>query len=302
MTRPLIFDIKRYSINDGPGIRLTIFFKGCPLSCLWCHNPESVSGYQQKLFTAGKCIGCRECLRVCPQQAISLTGSGLVTDGERCLLCGACADICPSRATELSGFYRDLPELMRIIERERPQFDQSGGGITVSGGEPLLHPEYLIPLLDACGDRAIHRAVDTCGHIKTESLLTVADRTDLFLYDLKLIDSARHKQFTGVGNELILGNLVALAETGAKIDIRIPFINGVNTDAANLEATAAFLATLAGEKKTIHLLPYHAIAAHKYRKLGRTYDADILSEPTAEELDTAISCFAGHGLTATVGG
>ncbi len=302
MKHPLIFDIKRYSINDGPGIRLTIFFKGCPLGCLWCHNPESIAGHQQKLFTASKCIGCRECLKVCPQQAISLAEDGLITDHERCDLCGACAAICPSLATELSGFYRELPELLDIIERERPQFDQSGGGVTVSGGEPLLHPEYLITLLDACGDRAIHRAVDTCGHVKTETLLTVAESTDLFLYDLKLMDSERHKTFTGVGNEVILGNLVALAATDAQIEIRIPFIRGVNTDTANLEATAAFLNALPGEKRTVHLLPYHAIAAHKYRKLGRTYHADDLEEPTVAEIETAILCFAGHGLTAKVGG
>lgn len=302
MQQPLLFDIKRYSINDGPGIRLTIFFKGCPLRCLWCHNPESIVRQQQKLFTSAKCIGCRECVKRCPHQAISMTTEGLVTAVDKCDLCGACAEICPSLATELSGFYKQLPELMEVIKRERPQFDQSGGGVTVSGGEPLLHPEYLIPLLDACGEERIHRAVDTCGHIKTETLLTVADRTDLFLYDLKLIDSDRHKHFTGVGNEQILGNLVVLAETGAVIDIRIPFIHGVNSDEANIAGTAAFLSSLPGEKRTIHLLPYHAIAAHKYRKLGQHYQADNLAEPSQSEIDMATSCFNAHGLAVSIGG
>ncbi len=302
MTHPLIFDIKRYSINDGPGIRVTIFFKGCPLHCQWCHNPESIAFRQEKLFTASKCIGCQECIKRCPQQAISITEAGLVTDKTRCNLCGVCADICPSLATELSGFYKMLPDLMNVIKRERPQFDQSGGGVTISGGEPLLHPDFLIPLLDACGEEQIHRAVDTCGHVKTETLLTVADRTDLFLYDLKLIDSRRHKLFTGVGNELILDNLATLAARGANIDIRIPLINGVNTDAANLNGSAAFLSNLKGAKRTVHLLPYHAIAAHKYRKLGQDYQADNLAEPSAEEIDLATRCFEDHGLTVKVGG
>ncbi len=302
MTQPLLFDIKRYSINDGPGIRITVFFKGCPLRCAWCHNPESISPRAQKLFTAGKCIGCGECIKVCPQQACTLTTEGIVTDPQRCTLCGACADICPTRAVELSGFYKNLPELLEIIEKERPLFDQSQGGVTCSGGEPLLYPDYLIPLLDSCGERAIHRAVDTCGHVPTETLLTVAERTDLFLYDLKLIDSDRHRQFTGVGNERILGNLTALAATGARIDIRIPLIKGINADQANLSQTAKFISTLEGEPKTVSLLPYHAIAAHKYKKLGGVYQDEGLAEPSQDDISRAIACFDTYDVTARVGG
>ena len=302
MTQPLLFDIKRYSINDGPGIRITVFFKGCPLRCAWCHNPESISPRAQKLFTAGKCIGCGECIKVCPQQACTLTTAGIVTDPQRCTLCGACADICPTRAVELSGFYKNLPELLEIIEKERPLFDQSQGGVTCSGGEPLLYPDYLIPLLDSCGERAIHRAVDTCGHVPTETLLTVAERTDLFLYDLKLIDSDRHRQFTGVGNERILGNLTALAATGARIDIRIPLIKGINADQVNLSQTAKFISTLEGKPKTVSLLPYHAIAAHKYKKLGGVYQDEGLAEPSQDDISKAIACFDACGVTARVGG
>lgn len=302
MPQPLIFDIKRYAINDGPGIRLAIYFKGCPLRCRWCHNPESISPQRQKLFTATKCIGCGECVKACPQQALSITDAGIVTDHGRCNLCGTCAAICPTLAMEISGEEKSITELLEIIERERHLFDQSGGGVTLSGGEPLLHPDFVLPLLDECGQRDIHRAIDTCGHVSTDILLTTAQHCDLFLYDLKLMDSARHKQYTGVGNERILANLTALATTGAAIQIRIPLIAGVNTDAANMEATAAFVAGLDGPKKDVALLPYHDIATHKYTKLGSDYQAQELAAPHQDDMDRAIACFAAHGLRATVGG
>ncbi|WP_321368926.1 glycyl-radical enzyme activating protein [uncultured Desulfuromusa sp.] len=302
MQQPLIFDIKRYAINDGPGIRIAIFFKGCPLSCLWCHNPESISLQPQKLYTRTKCILCGECINVCPNHACRLTSDGIVTDPQRCDLTGRCAEVCPTLAMEISGYHKTVPELLQIIEKERHLFDQSGGGVTFSGGEPLLHPDYLREILDRCGNNQIHRTVDTCGFVKQETLLEIAKRTDLFLYDLKLMDTDKHKAYTGVNNELILANLIALAETGANIQIRIPLIQGVNSDQKNLSATATFIAGLAGEKKTISLLPYHATATHKYRKLGQNYLADNLDEPDKTDLQCAIDCFLAHDLPATVGG
>ena len=302
MQQPLIFDIKRYAINDGPGIRITVFFKGCPLSCIWCHNPESISAKPQKMYNRDKCIGCGECVTACPNQACSLTVNGITTDPERCDLNGQCAVVCPTLATEISGYYKSVPELLEIIEKERTLFDQSGGGVTFSGGEPLLYPEYLTKILTACGEQQIHRTIDTCGFVKKETLLEVAKQTDLFLYDLKLMDSDKHKAYTGVGNELILANLVALAATGADIQIRIPLIKGVNSDPENLAATASFIARLPGEKKSVNLLPYHDIASHKYQKLGGTYLADNLREPGAIDLKQAIDCFTAHDLLAIVGG
>ncbi len=302
MQQPLIFDIKRYAINDGPGIRITVFFKGCPLSCVWCHNPESISPQPQKMFTPAKCIGCGECVKACPNQACKLTASGIVTDPQRCDLSGRCADVCPTLATEISGKTKSIPELLTIIEKERPLFDQSGGGVTFSGGEPLLYPEYLGNILEQCGERQIHRTIDTCGLVKTETLLKIAEQTNLFLYDLKLMDSEKHKEYTGVDNTLILKNLTALAATGSEILIRIPLIKGVNADPDNLTATAEFVSQLPGEKKGVNLLPYHDIATHKYQKLGERYLADNLREPNETNLQQAIDCFAAHGLTATVGG
>jgi len=298
----LIFDIKRYSINDGPGIRITIFFKGCPLRCAWCHNPESFSSQVQKMYTASKCIGAVECIKVCPNDALTLTPQGIVTDVARCKLCGKCAEACPTKAIEMTGQINTVNQLMEIIEKERLVFDQSGGGVTFSGGEPLLHSDFLIELLDACGERGFHRSVDTSGFADTSKLLEVAKRTDLFLYDLKLMDSERHREFTGVNNEKILFNLEELAKTGVNINIRIPFIGGVNTDVENIEKAAEFIAYLAGEKKVVNLLPYHQIAAHKYKKLGKDYDAGIMNEPTKEELERAQKIFSKFGLDVIIGG
>jgi pyruvate formate lyase activating enzyme len=302
MQQPLIFDIKRYAINDGPGIRIAVFFKGCPLSCIWCHNPESISAKAQKMYTKSKCIGCGECVKACPNHACRLTADGIITDPECCDLSGQCAAVCPALATEISGYYKSVPDLLKIIEKERILFDQSGGGVTFSGGEPLLHPEYLTKILVACGAQNIHRTIDTCGLVKAEILLEVAKQADLFLYDLKLMNSEKHKAYTGVGNELILSNLVALAESGANIQVRIPLIKGVNSDPENLAATATFIARLAGVKKSVNLLPYHDIASHKYQKLGENYLADNLQEPDNVDLRQAIDCFTAHELLTIVGG
>jgi pyruvate formate lyase activating enzyme len=297
-----VLEIQRMSTEDGPGNRTTVFFKGCTLACAWCHNPESISPQAQKMFTAARCIGCGECGKTCPPQACTLTPQGIVTNPQRCELCGACARVCPSRATEISGRSYAIPELLTLIEKERPQFDQSGGGVTLSGGEPLLYAEFISELLDRCGERGIHRTVDTSGYVAGETLLRVARRTDLFLYDLKLIDAEQHRKWAGVDNRLILTNLQTLAATGAHIQIRIPLIPGVNADRRNLDASAAFIAHLGGEKKTVNLLPCHAIATHKHAKLGADYRANDLREPRPDELELARDCFAARGLDVVVGG
>ena len=302
MNTGLIFDIKRYSINDGPGIRLTIFLKGCPLRCAWCHNPESISSGVEKMYTASKCIGAKNCIEVCPNNALTLTREGIITDDSLCELCGKCADACPATAIEMIGKEYTTEQLMDIAEKERLVFDQSGGGVTFSGGEPMLHDKLLTELLDTCGERGFHRCVDTTGHCDTKKLLEVAKRTDLFLYDLKLMDSEKHQQYTGVKNDRILHNLQELSKTGACINIRIPFIKGVNTDEKNVIESAKFITNLSGEKKAINLLPYHNIAAHKYKKMGREYKEGVMSEPDQEEIERAARIFSEYNLNITTGG
>ena len=302
MSNSLIFDIKRYAINDGPGIRVVIFFKGCNLHCAWCHNPESISPKAQKMYSPAKCIGCGTCVTACPENALTLTSKGIVTDSSLCLLCGKCAEVCPTKAIEMSGKQMSVAEVMAIIEKERVFFDQSGGGVTFSGGEPLLHSELLIPLLDECKQRGIHTAIDTAGNVRIEVILEVAKRTDLFLFDLKLMDNEMHKQWVGAGNELIQQNLKAIAETGANIIVRIPVIAGVNDTVQNFEQTAKLISELSGTKKVVNLLPYHNIAEAKYAKLGSNGKYRRMTEPSKATLDNAIRIFAGYGITASVGG
>lgn len=302
MPSSLIFDIKRYAINDGPGIRVVVFFKGCNLHCAWCHNPESISHQVEKMYSLSKCIKCGSCIEVCPENALTLKPEGIITDHELCSLCGKCADVCPTKAIEMSGKEMSVEEIMEIIEKERIFFDQSGGGVTFSGGEPLVHKKMLISLLDECGKRGIHRAVDTAGNVSTETILEVAEHTDLFLYDLKMMETAQHKKWIGAGNEKIMHNLKMIAETGAHIIIRIPLIGGVNDTDENMEQTAKFISELAGEKKEVHLLPYHNIAQNKYLRLGKPEDFEILHEPAKETLAGAIRKFEQYGIKASIGG
>jgi pyruvate formate lyase activating enzyme len=210
--------------------------------------------------------------------------------------------VCPTTAIEISGKKYTVDQIMAEIEKERVFFDQSGGGVTFSGGEPLTHPELLIKLLDECGKRGIHRVVDTAGLANANVLLEIAKRTDLFLFDLKMMNSEKHKKWVGVENRIILENLQLLSETGANIIIRIPFIGGVNDDEENVRNTAEFIANLSGLKKEVNLLPYHKIAQPKYQRLGRPNSFTLLHEPTNETIERAIQLFGNMGISATIGG
>ena len=299
---PLIFDIKRYAINDGPGIRITIFFKGCSLNCKWCHNPESIPRQQQKMYSSDKCIGSSECIEHCPNDALTLTPEGIVTNADLCEMCGKCAEVCPTKAMEMTGELMSVEQIMKQIKRETLLMDTSNGGVTFSGGEPLLHHEFLVELLEACGKENIHRCIDTTGFSSKEVLLEVADRSEHFLYDLKMMDSAKHKKWTGVPNEKILENLQLLASIGMRLNIRIPLIKGVNDDDENIDESAKFIAALEGDKPIVNILPYHNIAQKKYTKLGKQYDEGIMAEPDIERQNKILEIFKTFGVNAMIGG
>jgi len=296
-----IFDIKRYAIHDGPGIRTTVFLKGCPLSCWWCHNPEGLWNAPKTIYEFKRCIGCGDCMEACPEVAISMAPSGMSTDRHRCIGCGVCVDACPGGARELTERTVTVSQLVEIIKQDILFYDESGGGVTFSGGEPLQQPDFLIEVLNACGRCEIHRIVDTSGYANRSTIEAVARQTDLFLFDLKLIDSKRHKQFTGVSNKTILDNLTFLHNLGAKITIRIPLIPGVNDDNENLSQICGFLYPLQGIRD-VHILPYHDFQKNKYSKLGLTYSADHIVTPTPERVSISMQQFEEKGFQVSLGG
>jgi pyruvate formate lyase activating enzyme len=302
MAQTLIFDTKKYAINDGPGIRLTVFFKGCPLSCWWCHNPESISPKEERMYNASKCIGAKDCIELCPNQSLSLTKEGIKTNADLCALCGACAKACPSKAFEMLGEYISVSDLMKTIDAEAIFFDQSGGGVTFSGGEPLMHSEYLIEALKACGDRMYHRVVDTSAFAKQSVLLEVAKHTELFLIDIKSMNDEIYQKYTGVSNRIILENIKALANNGSEMCFRLPLIEGVNADEDNILKTAEFIKDLGINKPVIHILPYHNIAENKYHKLGVDENFVAFKAPSDERIELIIHQFKQHNIEAIIGG
>ncbi len=254
------------------------------------------------MYTESKCIGSLECIKICEQEALSLGPNGIVTDVDACNLCGKCAEVCPTKAIEMSGEEMSVEKVMKIIKRETLFMDQSKGGVTFSGGEPLMHHEFLIELLEACGEEGIHRCVDTSGFANTKIFKEVAQRTDHFLYDLKMMDSDKHKELTGVPNEKILKNLKILAETGAAMNIRIPLIKGINDDEENILRSAEFIASLTGGKKKVNILPYHNIASKKYEKLGVEYAQGTMDEPDQDHQKRILKIFQSFGIEAIIGG
>lgn len=300
----LVFDIKRYAINDGPGIRVTIFIKGCPLSCVWCHNPEGISVRKQKLYTKKKCLGCGTCVDACPVKALRLTPEGIATNERICTACGRCSDACPSMAMEISGKEYSVDYLMSEIEKETVFMDRSGGGVTVCGGEPLLYPIFLMDLLRRCGEKGIHRVVDTTLFASPEVVTNVMKHTELFLVDLKQMDPIKHKFYCGVSNDLILSNLRMIAEAGQDFQIRIPLIEGVNTDEENIIRSAKYLSSLPWQHRRVNLLLYHDIGKGKHEKLGTVYNPNHIPivTPSDETVQRCRQLFGEYGIETIIGG
>ena len=269
--KTVIFDIQRNSYVDGPGIRTTVFFKGCNLRCQWCHNPESQSAARQMMFYANKCTGCGKCKEVCPHHL------------ETCDLCGKCALYCPHDAREVCGKEVTVKEVFDEIIKDKIFYEASGGGVTFSGGECMLQIDFLTEILKACKEKGINTAVDTAGCISWEHFERILSCTDLYLYDVKCFDSEKHKRYTGVGNERILENLKELLRAGKAVWVRIPIVPTVNDTTEEMLQIKRFLESC-GKPQKIELLPYHAMGEHKYAALGRESQAFEVPSPEKMEL------------------
>jgi len=295
-----IFRIARYAIHDGPGIRTTVFFKGCPLRCWWCHSPESQEVGPEIALKPDRCAACEACIALCPENAIRRDASGILTDRHLCRRCGLCAEACPTLARQVSGVTLTVDALMAEIEKDVLFFDQSGGGVTFSGGEPLMQIDFLEAALRRSKASRIRTAVDTCGYAPRESLVRLVDSTDLFLFDVKVIDEGVHERVTGRSNSLILDNLRFLAGLGAPVRVRFPLVPGVNDSDASVEALAR---TVVGAGLgQIDVLPYHRAGLAKYDRFDRDCRCSDIAPPSASDIERVTSILARAGLEARVGG
>ena len=300
MRSALIFNIQKFSVHDGPGIRTTIFFKGCPLSCQWCHNPESQSWKQENLPHANRCTSCGSCAKNCPQQALMMVEGQVCYDVSRCIYCGVCADNCFNNAREVVGTLYTVSELMSEILKDRPFYEQSGGGVTLSGGEVMTQIEFALELVAACQEQGISVAIDTCGYAPPENFKRILKHVDVFLYDIKLMDTSRHKLYTGFGNSLILENLKMLSNNQANISLRLPLIEGINTDDGHIQQVVDFIETL--KINVIHLLPYHDMACGKYEQWKMQCPGEKFFAPASERLEEIAEIFKQAHYTVKIGG
>ncbi len=291
-----IFDIQRFSVHDGPGIRTTIFFKGCPLSCLWCSNPESQSPKPQVLYFTHLCKGCATCVQVCPQKAISVENDALNYNREKCVNCGACADACLYEARILSGRQVSVEEICEVVSKDWRYYMQSGGGVTCGGGEALMQPDFLRALLTRLRDGlGYHTCLDTSGFAPWKVFETMLPHLDLVLLDIKHMDSAAHKKLTGVDNGPILNNARELGKRAFPVLIRVPLITGANDDEAHIHTLGKFLRE--NSLCDVELMPYHTYGLNKYRALGIEYP---LSERPKPDADACKNILESYGLRVEV--
>ncbi len=293
-TEGIVFDIKRFALHDGPGIRTTVFLKGCPLRCSWCQNPESLAPGRELFFAADRCRGCRACVAVCPNGAVAFAENVRRHSAEKCALCGQCAEQCPADALALVGKTMRVGELMDVIERDRPFYEVSGGGLTLSGGEPLLQKAFTKELLKRAHNRALHTCLDTSAHARWDDLEELLPYTDLVLLDLKLIDPARHAELTGADNALIRQNAFKLAAADVEVIVRVPIVPAITDRNADLREMASFLHKLNGAI-AVELLPYNRLAESKYARLGLARPLADSRSPDAGYMKKIEDCLAASG-------
>ena len=308
MTEGVIFDIQRYSIHDGPGIRTVVFLKGCPLRCQWCSNPEGRNPVPELEFFGSRCERCGRCVEVCPREAVNRVLDSAPEeklDRRACDLCGLCVEACPSSALILSGRRVTVEEVMVEVKKDLAFYRRSGGGVTLSGGDPLAQPSFARALLERCGEANIHTAIETCGHAPEQVFRQVVEPSDLVLYDLKHADPEEHQRLTGASNTVVLRNLRVLVGMGKTIVARLPLIPGRNDGEANLREIGTLLSGLG--IREVHLMPFHQLGKDKYQRLGIRYELGELpallgSGDGGNTLPVARAVLESFGLAVQIGG
>jgi len=294
-----IFNIQKFSVHDGPGIRTTVFFKGCPLKCAWCHNPESQNAGMEILYDKNKCTLCGNCIKACQNNAIEIKNNILTTNMDKCTFCGDCTVCCINSAKQIAGKEYTVDEVMKEVLKDRVFYKNSKGGVTLSGGEPLIYAAFVEELLMELKKENIHTAVDTCGAVDFKVLERISKYTDLFLYDIKSMDEEKHILYTGVSNKNIINNLINLSKIHNNINLRLPIIEGINADENHIFEILKLIKNT--NIKKINLLPYHDIAMHKYEKLGRKY-YEYMKRPADEKLKRYIDIIEKEGYRVKIGG
>lgn len=296
----MLFDIQRFAVNDGPGIRTTVFLKGCLLQCVWCHNPESQSASKQLGYLEDNCTLCGKCAEVCPEGVHSLRANAHAVNFKACTACGLCVEACPSEALRMYGYTSEVSEIMDEVVKDRPYYQTSGGGITLSGGEPLYQFGFATELLEASRHARIHTCVDTTGFVASERLQKTARLTDVFLYDYKITDPTLHKSFTGVALQPILDNLFMLNRLGAFVILRCPIIPDINFNPQHLEAISQLALQLPAIRQ-VDLLPYHTTGNSKYHRIGNQLPFEAKNIEKAELAPWQIHIEKVSGKVVTVG-
>ncbi len=289
----LITDIQRFSVDDGPGIRSTVFLKGCPLQCLWCHNPECISPKVQLRYVESACVRCGTCEKVCPADVHHVTRTEHRVDFDKCIACGACVAACAYDALALSGRSVTVEDVIQEVMKDKRYYDTSGGGITISGGEPLMQPEFTLALLKAAKEQNLHTCMETCGHVEEEALREAAKLTDIFLYDYKATDPNAHQALTGAGSRRILNNLDMLYNLGAAIILRCPIIPGCNTETGHYDGIIALLDRYPGISRA-ELMAYHRMGTGKYKQLGKSYTLSNLPDMGLDQKEEILAYFHAH--------
>lgn len=300
----MITKIQRYSIHDGDGIRTTVFFKGCPLRCTWCHNPETQDYKKQLMHDKERCVNCLKCVEICPHNAIQIREDKVYMNETKCQACGICMDACVLNLRKVMGEDYTVRALVKELQKDQMFYEQSGGGVTLSGGEVMtMDMDYIEQLVKALWKKGIAINIDTCGQAPYEHYQRISPYIDTFLYDIKAMDEETHKQHMGVGNQLILENLRKLSNEGAKIYIRIPVIRSVNGSINEMKSIIDYLLDHSIHVAQVHLLPYHKIGSGKYERIGMTYEGELLEAPSQEELERFKTMFQERGFTNTkIGG